>query len=143
MIKNILFICTGNSARSIIAEAIVNKQYKDKFKAYSAGSNPSEKINSDVKKYLESKNYNLSNYKSKNFDIFLDNSIKMNFVITVCNAANKEICPIWANRNQIIHWDIEDPVQKLNQTNDENQKKIISEKTFNKINLRIKDLFKI
>ena len=107
--KNILFVCTGNSARSIIAESIINNEYSNKFKAHSAGSNPSGKINEDVKKFLEkNKNYNLSNYSSKNFENFLGNDIKMDYVVTVCNNANNEVCPIWPDKNQIIHWNIED-----------------------------------
>ena len=143
MIRNILFVCTGNSARSIIAEAIINNQFKDKFKAYSAGSNPTGIINPDIKKFLELKNYNLSNYSSKSFNVYLKKNIKMDFVITVCNNANKELCPVWPNKNQIIHWNIEDPVQKLNQTNDEIKKKIIFEEIFSKINLKIIDVLKI
>jgi len=123
MIRNILFVCTGNSARSIIAEAIINNQFKDKFKAYSAGSNPTGIINPDIKKFLELKNYNLSNYRSKSLNVYLKKNIKMDFVITICNNANKELCPVWPNKNQIIHYNIEDPVQKLNLTNDEIQKK--------------------
>ena len=143
MIRNILFVCTGNSARSIIAESIINNQFKDKFKAYSAGSNPTGIINPDIKKLLELKNYNLSNYSSKSFNVYLKKNIKMDFVITVCNNANKELCPVWPNKNQIIHWNIEDPVQKLNQTNDEIKKKIIFEEIFSKINLKIIDVLKI
>jgi len=143
MIRNILFVCTGNSARSIIAEAIINNQFKDKFKAYSAGSNPTGIINPDIKKFLELKNYNLSNYSSKSFNVYLKKNIKMDFVITVCNNANKELCPVWPNKNQIIHWNIEDPVKKLNQTNDEIKKKIIFEEIFSKINLKIIDVLKI
>ena len=87
--KNILFVCTGNSARSIIAECIINNEYNDKFKAYSAGSNPTGKINKDIKEFLEkSKNYNIQKYSSKNFDIFIKSEIKMDYVITVCNNAN-------------------------------------------------------
>ena len=72
--KNILFVCTGNSARSIIAESIINNEYSNKFKAYSAGSNPTGKINENIKLYLTKlKNFNLENYSSKNFDIFLTN----------------------------------------------------------------------
>ena len=62
--KNILFVCTGNSARSIIAESIINNEYDDMYKGYSAGSNPTGKINEDVKNYLLSKHYDLSNYRS-------------------------------------------------------------------------------
>jgi len=112
--KNILFVCTGNSARSIIAEAIINNNFNNKFKAYSAGSNPTGKINSDIKKY---------------------------HVITVCNNANNEVCPIWPKRDQIIHWDIEDPVSKLINLN-ENEKNNIILNTFNVINEKIKNWIK-
>ena len=135
--KNILFVCTGNSARSIIAECIINNEYNDKYKAYSAGSKPSGKINEDVKNFLEkNKNYDLNNYKSENFEIYINNKIKMDHVITVCNNANNEICPIWPKQNQIIHWDIDDPVSKLKNLNDE-EKQIIIQKTFNEINKKI------
>jgi len=137
--KNILFVCTGNSARSIIAESIINNEYSNKFKAYSAGSNPSGKINDDVKRFLEkNKNYDLFEYRSKNFENFLGNDIKMDYVVTVCNNANNEVCPIWPDKNQIIHWDIEDPVSKLSNSN-ENEKNIIINNTFNHIYRNIID----
>ena len=117
--KNILFVCTGNSARSIIAESIVNNKYNDKFKAYSAGSNPSGEINKDIKRYLNNKGFNLQDYSSKNFSMFIDGEIKIDHVITVCNNANNELCPIWPKKNQIIHWNIEDPVTKLNNINED------------------------
>ena len=134
--KNILFVCTGNSARSIIAETIINNQHNSKFKAYSAGSNPTGNINSDIKKFLETKNYDLSNLSSKNFDIFINSEIKMDHVITVCNNANNELCPIWPKKDQVIHWDIEDPVSKLINSN-ENEKNNIISNTFNVINKKI------
>ena len=135
--KNILFVCTGNSARSIIAESIINNEFKDKFKAYSAGSNPAGKINEDIKEFLEkNKNYDLSGYNSKNFEDFLNNEIKMDQVVTVCNNANNEVCPIWPEKSQIIHWDIEDPVSKLLNSN-ENEKNILINNTFNQINKNI------
>lgn len=135
--KNILFVCTGNSARSIIAESIINNEHNDAFKAYSAGSNPSGKINENIKNFLEkNKDYNIKDYSSKNFEIFINNEIKMDYVITVCNNANNEVCPIWPKKDQIIHWDIEDPVLKLKDSNDE-QKQIIIRNTFNYINQKI------
>ena len=137
--KNILFVCTGNSARSIMAESIINNEYSNKFKAYSAGSNPTGKINEDVKRFLEkNKNYDLFEYRSKNFEDFLSNNIKIDYVVTVCNNANNEVCPIWPDKNQIIHWDIEDPVSKLLNSN-ENEKNILINNTFNQINKNIID----
>ena len=137
--KNILFVCTGNSARSIIAESIINNEYSNKFKAYSAGSNPTGKINEDVKRFLEkNKNYDLFEYRSKNFEDFLSNNIKIDYVVTVCNSADNEVCPIWPDKNQIIHWDIEDPVSKLLNSN-ENEKNILINNTFNQINKNIID----
>ena len=137
--KNILFVCTGNSARSIIAESIINNEYSNKFKAYSAGSNPTGKINDDINIFLEkNKNYDLFEYRSKNFEDFLSNNIKIDYVVTVCNNANNEVCPIWPDKNQIIHWDIEDPVSKLLNSN-ENEKNILINNTFNQINKNIID----
>ncbi len=136
--ENILFVCTGNSARSIIAESIVNNKYNDKFKAYSAGSDPSGEINKDIKHYLINKGFNLQDYSSKNFSMFIDGEIKIDHVITVCNNANNELCPIWPKKNQIIHWDIEDPVTKLNNINEDEKFKIITD-TFNNIDKRIKN----
>ena len=137
--KNILFVCTGNSARSIIAESIINNEFKDKFKAYSAGSNPSGKINEDIKEFLEkNKNYDLSKYRSKNFEIYLSSEIKIDQVVTVCNNANNEVCPIWPEKNQIIHWDIDEPVSKLKNANND-EKQIIIRSTFNNISTKIKN----
>ena len=137
--KNILFVCTGNSARSIIAESIINNEFKGKFKAYSAGSNPSGKINEDIKEFLEkNKNYDLSKYRSKNFEIYLSSEIKIDQVVTVCNNANNEVCPIWPEKNQIIHWDIDDPVSKLKNANND-EKQIIIRSTFNNISTKIKN----
>ena len=136
--KNILFVCTGNSARSIIAESIVNNKYNDKFKAYSAGSNPSGEINKDIKRYLNNKGFNLQDYSSKNFSMFIDGKIKIDHVITVCNNAKNELCPIWPKKNQIIHWNIEDPVTKLNNINEDEKFQIITD-TFNIIDKRIKN----
>ena len=136
--KNILFVCTGNSARSIIAESIVNNKYNDKFKAYSAGSNPSGEINKDIKRYLNNKGFNLQEYSSKNFSMFINGEIKIDHIITVCNNANNELCPIWPKENQIIHWNIEDPVTKLNNINEDEKIQIITD-TFNIIDKRIKN----
>ena len=136
--ENILFVCTGNSARSIIAESIVNNKYNDKFKAYSAGSNPSGEINKDIKRYLNNKGFNLQDYSSKNFSMFIDGEIKIDHVITVCNNARNELCPIWPKKNQIIHWNIEDPVTRLNNINEDEKFQIITD-TFNNIDKRIKN----
>jgi len=137
--KSILFVCTGNSARSIIAESIINNDHSDAFKAYSAGSNPSGKINEDIKEYLENvKKYSLKDYNSKNFQKFIDEKTEIDHVITVCNNANNEVCPIWPNKNQIDHWDIEDPVSKLMNKSKDQKLEIIT-KTFNNINQHIND----
>lgn len=137
--KSILFVCTGNSARSIIAESIINNEHSDAFKAFSAGSNPSGKINEDIKEYLQNvKKYDLKNYSSKNFQKFIDEKTKLDHVITVCNNANNEVCPIWPSKNQIDHWDIEDPVSKLINKTPEEKFEIIT-KTFNNINQHIND----
>ena len=87
------------------------------------------------------KNYDLSKITSKNFGTFINNEIKIDHVITVCNNANNEVCPIWPKRDQIIHWDIEDPVSKLINLN-ENEKNNIILNTFNVINEKIKNWIK-
>ncbi len=129
--KKVLFVCTGNSARSIIAESIINHKHNKFYKGYSAGSNPAGKINPWVKTFLEKeKNYNLNNYFSKNFDIFLNGKINFHQVITVCNNANLEVCPVWPDKKEILHWDIDDPVVKMKDERDEKKAFLILTSTF-------------
>ena len=141
-IKKILFVCTGNSARSIIAESIVNKNYRNQFIAFGAGSNPSGKINPYIKEYLKGKKFNLNTYYSKNFDEFLKNDIDIDYVITVCNNANKEVCPVWPKKKTITHWDIADPVEKFKKTKNKDKINLITEETYNIINEKIKHWIK-
>ena len=77
------------------------------------------------------------NCRSKNFDEFTNNKIKIDYVITVCNNANNEICPVWPKKDEIIHWDIEDPVVELKKANNIDKKKEILDTVFNKINKKI------
>jgi arsenate reductase len=107
---NILFLCTGNSARSIMAEAIMNNKGKPNFTAYSAGSHPSGKVRLEALKQLESAHIPFSNARSKSWDQFtLPGTPRLDFVITVCDNAANEICPIWPGQPMTAHWGVPDP----------------------------------
>ena len=107
---NVLFLCTGNSARSIIAEALMNKEGKDRFQAYSAGSMPTGKVNPHVRPIVESCGFQLSDFRSKAWDEFAaPGAPPLDFIFTVCDNAAGEVCPIWPGRPMSAHWGIPDP----------------------------------
>jgi arsenate reductase (thioredoxin) len=109
---NVLFLCTGNSARSIIAEAILNKVGAGNFRAYSAGSQPKGKINPNTIHLLQSLGYDTSGYRSKSWLEFTEwNAPKFDFVFTVCDSAGSETCPIWPGKPVSAHWGIVDPAE--------------------------------
>jgi arsenate reductase len=107
---NVLFLCTGNSARSIIAEAILNKASGGRFRAYSAGSHPKEKVHPETIHLLQSLGYDTSGFRSKSWDEFAA-APKFDFVFTVCDNAAAEACPLWPGRPMTAHWGVPDPAQ--------------------------------
>jgi len=107
---NVLFLCTGNSARSIMAEAILNHKGKPSFTAYSAGSHASGIVRPEALKQLDLAHLPINGLRSKNWDEFAKaGAPKMNFVFTVCDSAAKEVCPIWPGQPMTAHWGVPDP----------------------------------
>lgn len=107
---NVLFLCTGNSARSIMAEAILNLKGTPNFTAFSAGSHPSGAVRAEAIKQLESARLPTDGLRSKNWDEFAKpNAPKLDFVFTVCDNAAKEVCPIWPGQPMTAHWGAPDP----------------------------------
>ena len=107
---NVLFLCTGNSARSILAEAIMNRQGAGRFVAYSAGSMPKGEVNPHALQLLRAQGYDATGYRSKSWEEFAgEGAPVMNFVFTVCDNAAGEVCPIWPGQPMTAHWGIADP----------------------------------
>jgi len=107
---NVLFLCTGNSARSIMAEAILNRKGKPTFTAYSAGSHPAGRVRPEALKQIELAHFSTEGLRSKNWDEFAKpGTPQMNFVFTVCDNAAKEVCPIWPGQPMTAHWGVPDP----------------------------------
>jgi arsenate reductase len=107
---NVLFLCTGNSARSIMAEAILNHKARGRFTAYSAGSRPSGSPRPEALAQLASAGISINGLRSKSWDEFsTPNAPQMNFVFTVCDNAAREACPFWPGQPTTAHWGIPDP----------------------------------
>jgi len=109
---NVLFICTGNSARSVMAEAILNKEGRGRFHAYSAGSHPAGSVNPHTLTLLKTLGYDTTAFRSKNWDEFaVAGAPEMDFIFTVCDDAAGETCPVWPGHPATAHWAVTDPAK--------------------------------
>jgi len=132
---NVLFLCTGNSARSIMAEAILNREGKGRFRAFSAGSHPRGTVNPHTIELLENLKFDVSGLRSKSWDEFaLTGAPKMDFVFTVCDDAAGETCPLWPGQPMTAHWGVPDPA---NATGSEAEIAIAFAEAFRMLNARI------
>jgi arsenate reductase len=107
---NVLFLCTGNSARSILAEALMNKEGRGRFKAYSAGSFPKGEVNPHALPIVENLGFDRAEFRSKSWDEFAKpGAPPLDFIFTVCDDAAGEVCPVWPGQPLTAHWGIPDP----------------------------------
>ena len=133
---NVLFLCTGNSSRSILAEAILNHRGAPNFRAFSAGSHPAGYINPFALRQLEAAGLSAEGMRSKSWDEFVQpGAPPLQFVFTVCDRAAKEVCPLWPGQPMTAHWGIEDPAA-VDGTDDEKRRAFI--KAFRELDARIK-----
>jgi len=131
---NVLFLCTGNSARSIIAESVLNQLGQGRFKAFSAGSMPAGTVNAHVLELLQRNKMPIEGIRSKSWDEFVQaDAPKLDFVFTVCDQAAGEVCPVWPGQPMTAHWGLEDPAQVAGE---EEQKRAVSN-AFMQLNRRI------
>ncbi len=132
---NVLFLCTGNSARSILAEAYLNSAGRGRFVAYSAGSQPAGKVNPFALELLAKNRLSIEGLRSKSWDEFArPGAPRLNFVFTVCDNAAGEVCPIWPGQPITAHWGVEDPAA-VQGTGDEKRRAFL--KAFTQLAARI------
>ncbi|MCG7948875.1 MAG: arsenate reductase ArsC [Candidatus Thiodiazotropha taylori] len=134
-IYNVLFLCTGNSARSIFAESLINRFGRGKFRGFSAGSHPRGEVNPFTILELKRNNYIVDDLRSKDWSEFsAEDAPEMDFVFTVCDKAAAEMCPVWPGQPMTAHWGIKDPAAV---EGSEIEKKAAFVKAFNELQNRI------
>ena len=133
--RNVLFLCTGNSARSILAECALNREGRGRFKAFSAGSQPTGRVNPYALDLLKRQNYPVDGLRSKSWEEFAQpEAPQLDFIFTVCDNAAGEVCPIWPGQPMTAHWCVPDPAAV---TDSEDAAKAAFFEAFRQLNNRI------